>query len=227
MNDTPYKPHNAVLIATRNPGKAAEFAEMLSDDNTLGWCNLSNIKTATVDVEETGHTFRANACIKASSYAQQTGLWTIADDSGLEVDALNGSPGVVSARWAELHAQGKGDADNNRLLLSQLQHVPDAARTARFVCVLALADARGRVMLTVRDSVQGHIVREPRGTNGFGYDPLFELRTDDAVIHAKTTAELTAAQKHLISHRGRALVKLKQLIGPTMRTIISGMESDR
>ena len=214
---------NAVLIATRNASKAAEFAQMLSDDLTLRWCDLSSVNIPTEEVEETGHTFRANACIKASSYAQQTGLWTIADDSGLEVDALDGSPGVVSARWAELHARGKGDADNNQLLLAQLQNVSDEKRTARFVCVLALADPKGRVILTVRDCVDGRITRTPRGANGFGYDPLFEVAGCDG----KTTAELPAEQKHAISHRGKALVRLKQLLQHGVRATLFRMESDR
>lgn len=203
-----------ILVATRNHGKAREFAEMLGGSN-LDWRDLSDFPNAG-EVEETGTTFRANACIKASAYAQRTGLWTIADDSGLEVDALQGSPGVYSARWAERHHAGKGDADNNTLLLRQIEHVDDAQRTARFVCTLALSDPQGRIILTARDTVEGKILRAGRGTNGFGYDPLFLI---DAL--GRTTAELEPDQKHAISHRGKALRRVKQL----MHGLWPGLES--
>ncbi len=194
-----------ILVATRNQGKAKEFAEMLGGSG-LDWRDLSAYP-ATTDVEETGHTFRANACLKATAYAIQTGHWTIADDSGLEVDALNGSPGVYSARWAAMNHAGNGDAANNRLLLQQLNDIPADHRTARFVCTLALSDPHGRTLLTVRDTVEGRILRELRGSNGFGYDPMFLI--DEL---GQTTAELTAEQKHAISHRGKALRRMKQLM---------------
>jgi XTP/dITP diphosphohydrolase len=196
------------VVATRNAGKAREFAEMLGESD-MDWRDLSHFPDAG-EVEETGHTFRANACIKASAYATRTGHWTIADDSGLEVDALDGSPGVYSARWAAMHSAGKGDADNNRLLLRQLENVPDENRTARFVCTLALSDPAGRVVLSVRDTVEGRILRELRGGNGFGYDPMFLI---DGL--GKTTAELSPDQKHQISHRGKALRRMKALL-PTL-----------
>lgn len=196
------------VVATRNAGKAREFAEMLGESD-MDWRDLSYFPAAG-EVEETGHTFRANACIKASAYAVRTGHWTIADDSGLEVDALGGSPGVYSARWAAINDAGQGDADNNRLLLKQLEHVPDADRSARFVCTLALSDPAGRVVLSVRDTVEGRILRDLRGENGFGYDPLFLI--DDFGL---TTAELSPAQKHAISHRGKALRRMKALL-PTL-----------
>src|SRR5688500_10637037 len=141
-----------LLIATGNAGKAREFRAMLGADR-FAWSDLCSIPSAP-EVEETGLTFRANACLKASAYARHSGLWTLADDSGLEVDALNGSPGVLSTRWAQANHAGQGDADNNALLLGQLAHVPDARRTARFVCVLALARPDGRVVATVRDTVE-------------------------------------------------------------------------
>jgi XTP/dITP diphosphohydrolase len=194
-----------LLIATGNAGKVKEFREMLGDDR-FTWSDLSqhrDIPTA----EETGKTFRANACLKAAYYATALKTWAMADDSGLEVDALGGSPGVHSARWAELNGAGKGDADNNRLLLQQIQDVPDEKRTARFVCVLALSDPQGRIILTARDSVEGRLIREPRGTNGFGYDPLFYF---DQL--GKTTAELPPEQKHQISHRGKALRHMRALM---------------
>jgi XTP/dITP diphosphohydrolase len=172
-----------LLIATTNPGKIREFRDMLGND-TLQWDDLSQHKDLE-PVEETGRTFLDNASLKASTYARQFNTYTIADDSGLEVDALNGSPGVHSARWAELNKAGKGDADNNDLLIHQLDNVPDEQRTGRFVCVLALAAPDGQIILTARDTVEGRILREERGENGFGYDPLFLIDEQ-----GKTTAEL-------------------------------------
>jgi XTP/dITP diphosphohydrolase len=194
-----------LLIATSNKGKIREFREMLGDDR-YEWSDLSEHRDI-APAEETGDTFLANACIKATCYAQALGLWALADDSGLEVDALGGKPGVYSARWAELNNAGKGDADNNALLLRQLDAVAEAQRTGRFVCVLALADPQGRVILTARDTVEGRILRAPRGTNGFGYDPLFYFDEFGC-----TTAELPPERKHAISHRGKALRRLRQLM---------------
>jgi XTP/dITP diphosphohydrolase len=194
-----------LLVATTNPGKVREFREMLA---TAGG-SFSDLSAhpGTPAVEETGHTFRANACLKASYYASLFKTWTVADDSGLEVDVLSGSPGVYSARWAEINHAGSGDTDNNALLLQQLEKVPDEQRTARFVCVLALADAEGKIILTARDTVEGRVIRAARGANGFGYDPLFMI---DSL--GKTTAELSPEQKHAISHRGKALLHLRELI---------------
>ena len=197
-----------LLIATGNKGKIKEFREMLGNGR-FAWSDLAEHPKAT-PVEETGLTFRANACLKASGYATQFDTWALADDSGLEVDALDRSPGVYSARWAEMNGAGKGDADNNALLLKQIEQVPDEKRTARFVCVLALADPKGRIILTARDTVEGRIIRNQRGTNGFGYDPLFWF--DDL---GKTTAELSPEEKHAISHRGKALRHLKDLMKRT------------
>ena len=194
-----------LLIATANAGKVREFRQMLGDGH-FAYTDLSHHAPVT-PVEETGHTFLANACLKASGYARQTGCWALADDSGLEVDALGGAPGVESARWAKLNGAGEGDADNNRLLLRQLEDVPDEKRTARFVCVLALADPGGRIILTARDSVEGRVLRSPRGAGGFGYDPLFFVES-----LGRTTAELSPQQKHEISHRGKALRRMKALM---------------
>src|SRR5689334_23710259 len=127
-----------LLVATATPGKVRAFREMLGHTG-LSFSDLS-AHPGTVAVEETGHTFRANACLKASHYAKLFNTYAVADDSGLEVDALGGSPGVHSARWAEMNNAGKGDADNNALLLKQLDGVPDDRRTARFVCVLARSE---------------------------------------------------------------------------------------
>jgi XTP/dITP diphosphohydrolase len=195
-----------LLIATGNAGKAREFREMLGADR-FAWHDLSEFPPGT-PVEETGRTFRDNACIKAGEYARRHKLWTLADDSGLAVDALGGAPGVLSARWAVVQGTGQGDADNNATLLRQLDAVPDEQRTARFVCVLALADPTGRVILTARDTVEGMVLRAPRGTNGFGYDPLFHVAP-----LGRTTAELAPDEKHRISHRGKALRRLRALMG--------------
>ena len=194
-----------LLIATTNAGKIREFRQMLGGER-FAWSDLSQ-HGSVEPVEETGHTFRANACLKASYYARLFNTAVIADDSGLEVDALDGNPGVHSARWAELNHAGQGDLANNALLLQQMEGVQDQKRTARFVCVLALADAKGRVLLTVHDTMEGCLIREPRGQNGFGYDPLFLVAS-----HHCTTAELPSAAKHEISHRGKALRRLRSLI---------------
>jgi XTP/dITP diphosphohydrolase len=195
-----------VLIATGNAGKVREFREMLDGDGRINWRSLSEFPHLPA-VEETGDTFRANAALKASGYARATGLWSLADDSGLEVDALDRKPGVHSARWAEIHSVGKGDAANNALLLDQLKQMPDDRRTARFVCVLALSNPTGRIILSTRDTVEGRILHAPVGNNGFGYDPLFFV--DEL---GQTTAQLPAERKHQVSHRGKALRRLRALL---------------
>lgn len=195
-----------LLIATTNRAKVREFREMLGDSD-ITWSEVPNDP---FDVEETGKTFRANACLKASAYAKHFDRWALADDSGLEVDALNNSPGVYSARWAQLNnavSSGDKDADNNRLLLEQVENVSDAHRSARFVCVLALSNPEGQIVLTARDFISGSIIRVPRGSGGFGYDPIFLVEA-----MGKTTAELSPAEKHAISHRGKALIAMKQLM---------------
>lgn len=197
-----------LLIATTNPGKIREFRQMLAGDGSITFTDLTDRQLP--PVEETGDTFLANACIKASAYAKSLATWALADDSGLAVDALGGKPGVCSARWASMHGAGKGDVDNNRLLLQQLEAVGDPQRTARFVCALALADSQGRIVLTATDSVEGRILRQPRGGGGFGYDPLFFI---DEI--GKTTGELPAEEKHRISHRGKALRRLRAILGRT------------
>lgn len=188
----------SLLIATGNVGKAREFGEILAP---LGWscASLKTLAAPICEPEETGATFRANACLKAEHYARAANTYALADDSGLVVDALGGKPGVFSARWAKMHDAGAGDAANNALLLRQLEAVPDEGRTARFACVLALADPRGRTLLTAAGTVEGRILREPRGANGFGYDPLFLIGEK-----GRTTAELSPDEKHAISHRGNA-----------------------
>ena len=197
-----------LLIATGNAGKVREFRELLGEDR-FAWRTLADFP-GVPEVAETGHTFRANACLKATGYALATDRWALADDSGLAVDALAGRPGVHSARWAAMHgapAAAGVDAANNALLLHQLHDVPDDRRSARFICCLALADPAGRIVLTASDAMDGHLLRSPRGANGFGYDPLFV-----PAGLALTSAELAPDQKHRISHRGKALRQLRRLM---------------
>jgi len=194
-----------LLIATKNSGKVSEFREML--DAKKYQCSDLRAFPDAADVEETGHTFRTNACIKASAYALRHDQWALADDSGLEVNALAQKPGVHSARWATVHNAGAGDADNNALVLAQLKSTTSPDRSARFVCVLALSDPSGKIILTSRATLEGRILDAPRGDNGFGYDPLFFLEE-----FGKTTAQLTADEKNAISHRGKALQSMCELM---------------
>lgn len=196
---------DSLLIATKNKGKVSEFRELIVGSN-LALTDLANLQDAP-DVVEDGASFLENACKKASEYALHFRTWALADDSGLAVDALQGDPGIHSARWAQMHEAGKGDAANNKLLLEQLDDVADAQRTARFMCALALADEQGRIVLTCQDSVEGRLLREPRGANGFGYDPLFFVDS-----HQRTTAELSSDEKHAISHRGKAMRTMVRLM---------------
>ncbi len=191
---------NPVLVlASRNQHKVRELAALLAG---LGWriASLADFPDA-VDVDETGETFAENAELKAIAAAAATGYWALADDSGLAVDVLEGSPGVRSARYAGPSAT---DAQNNAHLLARLRDVPDPLRGARFVCCLALADPTGRVRVRVEAHCRGRLLHEPRGHNGFGYDPLFWI----AEYH-QTFGELLPAVKNAISHRARALERLR------------------
>ncbi|HMO24950.1 MAG TPA: RdgB/HAM1 family non-canonical purine NTP pyrophosphatase [Tepidisphaeraceae bacterium] len=194
-----------IVIATRNAGKVREFEQMLATAG-LEFVPLSHFP-ALPEPAETAISFHANAAIKAGAYARATGCWALADDSGLQVDALGGRPGVHSARWASINHAGSGDADNNALLLRQLRDVPDHRRTARFACALVLSDPAGRVALASFNTVEGTMGRAPRGTGGFGYDPLFVVTELN-----RTTAELSSDEKHAISHRGKALARLRLLM---------------
>jgi len=182
-----------LLVATRNAGKAREYRELLAGLPVgVTWLDAEGIA---LDVEETGATFAENAILKALTYAGASGLWTWADDSGLEVDALGGAPGVLSARYA---GPGASDADRYRKLLNQLAGVPWDERTARFRCTVALAGPEGDVR-TADGVCEGLIAFGPAGNNGFGYDPVFYLPE-----LGRTMAQLEPEEKHAISHRGRA-----------------------
>ena len=194
-----------LLVATHNRGKVREFAEMLADLE-LGWLGLDEVGV-TEDVEETAVTFRGNALLKATAYAQMTGLLTLADDSGLEVDALNGEPGVYSARYG---GPGLTAVERYQLLLQKLADVPEAERTARFRCVIVLVAANGRLLAEAEGTCEGRIAFAPSGDGGFGYDPVFYMPEQ-----GKTMAEM-GRDKHLVSHRGRAM----RLLEPQLRQLL-------
>ena len=190
-----------LLVATTNQGKKAEYQELLAglDLELVSLVDLG----ITHDVEETGSTFEENALIKAVAYASETWLFTLADDSGLEVDALDGAPGIRSARYGE---PGFDDEDRYRLLLRNLQDVPDAARTARFRCAIALVWPGGR-QVVMDGACEGMITRAPQGDNGFGYDPVFYVPE-----YGCTMAELSAEVKNRISHRAHAAKKVVEVL---------------
>jgi XTP/dITP diphosphohydrolase len=185
----------SILLASRNAKKLAELRRILAPElPEVEVVGLDDVP-AYDEVPETGATFADNALIKAREGFAHTGLPTVADDSGLVVDALNGMPGVLSARWSGRHGD---DEANLRLLLGQLGDTPDDRLGAAFVCAVALVDAAGEVVVDGR--MPGRLVREPRGANGFGYDPIFV-----PAGYEVTSAELSAEAKDAISHRGQAL----------------------
>ena len=187
-----------LLIATNNAGKVREYGGLLSS-LPVRLRSLSEYGIET-DVAETGQTFEENAAIKATGYAKLSGVLTLADDSGLCIDRLGGSPGVRSARYAGEHAS---DADRILKVLSELTGVPADVRTARFVCVIALSDPDGKIIASVDGTCKGTITDRSRGTSGFGYDPIFLPDGFD-----KTFGELEADVKDQISHRANAALKI-------------------
>jgi XTP/dITP diphosphohydrolase len=190
-----------IVVATKNTGKVKEIAGELA---SLGIEVLDlNAFGEVPEAVEDGDTFAANAIIKAKYYSRLTGKPCLADDSGLEVDALAGEPGVYSARYA---GEDATDAANNEKLLANLATVAVQDRTARFRCVLAFVDPKGTI-ITAEGKCEGVILRQYRGRGGFGYDPLF-----DVPALGKTFAELTVAEKNAISHRGQALKKMAGLL---------------
>lgn len=186
-------------MVSRNPKKLAELHRVLVAAGLSGLTLLSLDDVPAFDeAPESGATFEDNALAKARDAYRATGLAAVADDSGLEVDALNGMPGVLSARWSGRHGQ---DAANTSLLLAQLVDVPDERRGAAFVSACGLVSAAGETV--VRGEWPGSIIREPRGDGGFGYDPVFLPEGS-----SRTAAELSPAEKDAVSHRGRALALL-------------------
>jgi XTP/dITP diphosphohydrolase len=193
-------PADTLVLATRNEAKLRELARILGTQIKLAGLDAF---PAAPDVPETEATFEANALLKARAVATHTQMPAVADDSGLCVDALNGMPGVLSARWAGRHGDDKANLD---LLLSQVSDVPDARLGARFVCAAALVIPGGREWV-VTGEVAGRLIRAPRGSGGFGYDPIFQPNG-----FGQTTAEMTPDAKDAISHRGRAFRALAPFI---------------
>ncbi len=196
-----------LLVATHNQGKVREYRELLAGlPLEVTYLDAEGI---TLEVEETGATFEENAVLKAATYARLSGLWTWADDSGLQVDALGGAPGVYSARYA---GEGASDADRYRKLLDALTATPWDARTARFRCTVALATPEGEVR-TADGACEGIIAFGPAGDNGFGYDPVFYMPD-----HNATMAQLPPDIKNQVSHRARAsqkaLLLLEEMLSP-------------
>ncbi|QFT90100.1 Non-canonical purine NTP pyrophosphatase [Bacillus sp. THAF10] len=186
-----------LIIATNNQGKVKDFKTLLEP---LGYEIKSLADFPEIpEIEESGTTFEENALLKAQAVANHLGRMVLADDSGLEVDALNGEPGVYSARYSGMD---KDDVRNYQKVLDKLQGIPKHQRTARFVCVLAIVDPKGE-KFTVRGTCEGFIAMEPAGENGFGYDPVFFVEEKQ-----KTMAQLTKGEKNEISHRANAWKKL-------------------
>ena len=196
-----------LVLATRNRKKRDELRALLQPYG-LDVLSLDDCRPLP-EVVEDGQTFAENAAKKASEVAAALGEWTIGEDSGIEVEALDGRPGVYSARYS---GPGATDQSNNELLISELDGVPPEGRGARYVCHVALADPTGSIRLQVEDYCHGRITTEPRGSNGFGYDPYFLVRE-----YHRTFGELEPIVKRQLSHRGRTLRRilpeLRQLVG--------------
>lgn len=190
-----------LIVATGNPGKLREMQAYLADS---GW--QLTLKPDNFDVEETGTTFAENARLKAAEVAKFTGQWAIADDSGLAVDALNGAPGVYSARY------GQTDAERITRLLTELGN--NQHRKAQFICSIAVANPQGEIVLESIGSCQGEILYSPRGAGGFGYDPIFYVPEKQL-----TFAEMQPEEKKLISHRGNAL----KVLQPQLLALLSSL----
>lgn len=197
----------ALLIATTNAGKVRELAHILAD-LPVTLVGLADWPEPLPEAVEDADTFEGNAILKAQHYARLTSLWALADDSGLEVDALGGAPGVHSARYA---GEPKSDDANNRKLIAALADVPADRRTARFRCAAVLCDGE-RVLASAHGAVDGRIVDEPAGDNGFGYDPHFFVPE-----HNMTAAQMPADLKNRISHRGQAV----RALAADLRTLLS------
>ena len=220
----------AVFLATRNRGKLAELQRILAGQvpgiRVLG---ADDVPAYPEPVEDQP-TFAGNALVKARAALAATGLPSLADDSGLCVDALNGMPGVLSARWAGVTGAGgraRADDRNNQLLLEQLAQVPDERRGAHFTCVIAFCAAgpQGPVEHVVEGRMRGRVIRERRGTGGFGYDVVFV--PDEYAGAGLTSAELTAEEKDRISHRGHALRQVAPLVAAALTPGARGSDARR
>ncbi len=190
-----------ILLATKNRGKLREIQAELAD-LALEFVCLADLDPLPAAVES-GPTFADNADLKALHYSGLTGLWTLADDSGLEVDALDSRPGIFSARYAGPDAD---DDRNNAKLLAEMARVPEQKRTARFRCAMSLA-AQGRIIARSQGTIEGRITFSRQGQNGFGYDPLFYVSEKGC-----TAAQMSPEQKNAVSHRGQAIRAMKQIL---------------
>lgn len=190
-----------LLIATGNAGKVIEIRTLLNH-LSLEFLTLNDFP-GIAEVEESGATYEENAVLKASAYAKQTGRWALADDSGFEVEALNGAPGVISARYA---GAGASDRDRIDFLLQQLAHTT-GDRRACFKCTVALANDKGSIVKISPGICEGLVIDQPRGEHGFGYDPIFVPRGLN-----ETFAELSTGIKNLISHRAQALLAMRSFL---------------
>jgi len=212
-----------ILVATTNPGKIAELRAMLGGG--VQWVSLNDFKDI-IEIKEDGATFAENARKKALGYAKQTGLWTLADDSGLMIDALGGRPGVKSARFSGEKSENRKLLDHSNMakVLKLLQGIPkengstsspsrakSRERTAKFVCCLCLASPE-KILIETQGELTGLIAEKEVGENGFGYDPIFFVPRLN-----KTVAQLSADEKNAISHRGQAIKKLKALLGELLK----------
>jgi len=200
------KDRETLVIATGNPNKLKEIQSLLKDF-PIQVQSKDEAGLQSIEIEETGRTFEENAMLKAKGIQAHTGTMVLADDSGIAVDALNGAPGVYSARYA---GEEGNDQKNNEKLLSALKEVPYEERGAEFVCAIVLLFPDGKI-LQAKGVTRGRVAYERKGDGGFGYDPLFELPD------GKTMAELTAKEKNAISHRGKALRKIKELLKEEFR----------
>jgi XTP/dITP diphosphohydrolase len=199
-----------ILVASTNPGKLKELREMLGGD--IEWVGLSDFPNVG-EIEEDGKTFAENARKKAIGYAKATGLWTLADDSGLVIDAMGGQPGVKSARFSGDKEASRGLLDHKNMakVLTLLQGAPKEKRTARFMCCLCLASPE-KVLIETEGKLEGVITNEQAGENGFGYDPIFFVPELN-----KTVAQMTSVEKNAISHRGNAIRKFKPKLEELLR----------
>ncbi len=187
-----------LMLGTSNPGKLEEFRSLLKELDIDLYAPAD--ESLALDIKEIGDTYQENAVLKAHRFAEESGMWSLADDTGLEVDALDGAPGIRSARYAS--APDASDADRRKLLLQELEEHP-APWTARFQCVVALANPEGLVY-TAQGSCAGQIVPEEKGSHGFGYDPIFLV-----LSKGRTMAQLPMEVKNQVSHRARALQNLE------------------
>ena len=186
-----------IVLASRNRKKIGEMADLLAPHgiDVKGAADFPDVP----EVVEDGATFAENAAKKAAQTAQHLGLWALGEDSGLMVDALKGAPGIFSARYS---GESASDESNNRKLLAEMRNVPSEKRGAKYICNVALADPQGNIRLQIESACRGRIAEEPRGTNGFGYDPLFLIPE-----YHRTFGELSARVKQQLSHRARAFAK--------------------